>query len=162
MISLENRLQDTEVALYTALRTLHDLSGTPSMRLHADDISIASSRAQRSKADKQNDWKRQPLQTSEDLLAWYRDAHRHGANPQYASHDTASTMERSLETQLAAESSLTYPRPNPRGTSPSVHSQPSHFDTGAALGKLRDCRAPTAPNASRSAASSTTWLANYF
>jgi hypothetical protein len=160
MTSLENRLRDTEAALLSALRVLQDSGGTPSVQLHADDISKASSRAQRSKADKQNDWTRYPLQTSEDLLAWFRDASQSGANADNMGHDPAVGHERSSEPQLAVQSSSTYPTPNPQDRAPSA--RPMYSNVGAALEKLRHCKAPTAPNVSRSAAISAAWLDNYF
>jgi hypothetical protein len=161
--SLENRLRDTEAALYSALRALQDLSGdTPSIQLHADDMSKAFSRAQCSKADKQNDWTRHPLQTSEDLLAWFRDASQSDGNVRDAGRDPTVTSERSSGIQMAIESPITYLIPHPQERTPSIRPQPIHTNGGASLEKLRDCQAPTAPNVSGSAATSTVWLDNYF
>jgi hypothetical protein len=162
MTSLENRLRDTEAALYSALRALQDMGGTPAVQLHAEDISKASSSSQRSKADKQNDWTRLPLHSSDDLLAWFRDASQSDANVRDAGRNPTVASERPLETQLATESSITRSIPNSHEGTPSIHTRPIHSIVGAALEKLRDCKAPTAPNISRSAATSTVWLENYF
>ncbi|KAH3934583.1 hypothetical protein HBI56_024050 [Parastagonospora nodorum] len=73
MNSIEKRLQDTEAALYATLRALQDMDGLESLSLNVESGPKTESRPRRSKAEKQKEWMQRPLQTSEDILTWFRD-----------------------------------------------------------------------------------------
>lgn len=151
MAGLEDRLQETEIALHAALRAIHDQTGVAIMSTHLDIARKSAPAFQYTKSEKQKSWRRQPLLTSEDLSAWLQErqvdvhhaaSHRDyvGGQARHTTH-TTSTIEHD---QLPA-----------RDMSPSA--PPSD-----AMAKLSTCKRPLAPNALHSTASSTEWLDRYF
>lgn len=85
---LERRLSETEAALYTALDAIEDrgdrIESLP-LRWHAK--STVSGGTSRSKAERQYVWKQQPLQSKEQLAAWFQNEKSHG---QYLEQDGAN------------------------------------------------------------------------
>ncbi|CAO2655831.1 Nn.00g046340.m01.CDS01 [Neocucurbitaria sp. VM-36] len=78
--SLERRLQETEIALSATLFSLQEVKGFEFLERNMISARSVPGRA-RSKAEKQNEWKRLPLQNSEHLAAWLRDKHNHDEMP---------------------------------------------------------------------------------
>jgi hypothetical protein len=102
----------------------------------ADEVS----KVQRSKAEKQKEWKRLPLRTVEDLVAWSVEKQQQAT----IAHDAAPPE---------------HPQNNQhRNVEPSVTSKP----TVDVVEHLKSCRRPTIPNASYTPTTSTAWLENYF
>jgi len=157
MTSIEKRLQDTEAALYAALRTLHEMDGLRSLALNTDGAFKTESKPQRSKAEKQREWMQRPLQTSEDILAWFRDeqqpsTHSTRQDAKLAGEATASTIHDS-------KTQTTSTMPSQFENQPSASSQ---VGPGAGMERLKACKPPSVPNASLSAGQPTSWLENYF
>jgi hypothetical protein len=137
MTSLENRLQETEVALLAAVNALQDRGGVDAIDFCAVN---EVSKVQHSKAEKQKEWKRLPLRTGEDLVAW--------------------SVEKQQQATIAHDATPPeYPRSDQhRNIVPSVSSKP----TADVVEHLKSCRRPTIPNASCTPTTSTAWLENYF
>jgi hypothetical protein len=163
MTSVESRLQDTEAALYAALNALHNRGGIGSIAFPTDCSTLTMSKPQRSKAEKQNGWKRQQLQTSEDLVAWFvqrkhQNATTHGrpqtitAPPEHPPRDDTSGAEPSTICAASGAEALDF----------SAHTHPSSTPSVDVMKQLRSCRCPTVPNLSLSSATSAAWLKNYF
>jgi hypothetical protein len=71
--SLEDRLAETEAALYSALTAIDSMSNDPAgLRRALVHVSGPVAR-ERSKIEKQNEWKRLPLRSGEQLHAWLED-----------------------------------------------------------------------------------------
>jgi hypothetical protein len=137
MTSLENRLQETEAALLAAVNALQGRGGVDAIDFCAAD---EVSKVQRSKAEKQKEWKRLPLRTVEDLVAWSVEKQQQAT----IAHDTTPPE---------------HPRSDQnRNIVPSVTSKP----TADVVEHLKSCRRPTIPNASYTPPTSTAWLENYF
>jgi hypothetical protein len=161
MTSLENRLQDTEAALYAALKTLHERDGHIGLaNWPAESISPALSTPQRSKAEKQHEWKRQQLQTGEDLVAWFAEKQQRIA---IAHENITAPFEHPPSDQLhSVEPSTIYTTPGPRALDFSAHAHPSSTPPVDVMEQLKSCKCPTVPNGSSSPTASNTWLKNYF
>jgi hypothetical protein len=75
--TLEKRLQDTEAALYAALLALEDQRS-----IRSGDLSSLKMPRELSKVDRQDEWKHLPLQTSEQLSAWFQHKHQQAVPPE--------------------------------------------------------------------------------
>ncbi|KAH7396898.1 hypothetical protein DE146DRAFT_756586 [Phaeosphaeria sp. MPI-PUGE-AT-0046c] len=151
MASLENRLQETEIALHTALRAVNDQIGLATMSSHLEAARSFAPVFQHSKAEKQKSWRRQPLQTSEDVVAWFEERH-------IDAHNAASLQKHVMDQarhKAHTTSTIEYDHLPARGPSP--FAPPSD-----AMAKLSACKRPLAPNVPYSSASSTGWLDRYF
>jgi hypothetical protein len=154
MTSLENRLQDTEAALFATLHALETQGNGNLASLSFDsnrNVNRAMSpRPQRSKLEKQNEWKQQPLQKSEDLIAWFKErrtvAHNRPAVPESSRNLAREPSNTSLMLSLNSES---------------AHLPPDAPQLDVAE-RLSRCSRPTVPNDFSSTASPTAWLDCYF
>ncbi|KAK7187261.1 hypothetical protein DPSP01_013021 [Paraphaeosphaeria sporulosa] len=71
--SLEDRLAETEAALYSALATINSVhNGTAGLHRLLTDASGPVAR-ERSKIEKQDEWKRLPLRSGEQLRVWFEE-----------------------------------------------------------------------------------------
>jgi hypothetical protein len=156
MTSLEARLQDTEAALFAALSTLQEIDSVHSVSLKTDGSSMQCSKPQRSKVEKQKDWKRRPLQTREDIITWFHDEQQQRGRARDLTRDAAPTSAVPSETRSCT---TTQPMPSLYEDQPAVRSQSA---SGAGVERLRSCRPPRAPNVSSPAGHSAAWLNNYF
>jgi hypothetical protein len=66
--SLEKRLQETESALYAAMLALDEHEN-----VKASNLGLLKAPRELSKTERQDDWKRLPLQTPEQLALWFQD-----------------------------------------------------------------------------------------
>jgi hypothetical protein len=154
--ALEQRLADTEAALSATLLALRTRDPIPLTDGHLSGATLQDSQPQRSKAEKLEEWKRLPLQTTEQLAGWLEARHPDSAAPEasqsrpseptltYQAHDTLRTMERQPDTNA-------HPFREPHGSTPRPAS---------AVERLRNCNMPTIPNVPQE--SSTHWRENYF
>jgi hypothetical protein len=160
MTSLENRLQDTETALYATLCALETQGNVGSWPLDNTNGGCEMIiKPQRSKLEKQNEWKQQPLQKNEDIIAWFeerRAAHNRLKVP-------ALSQNLAEEQPSDAEPSTTFLVPSSKGEPARRHAhQPPNPPQLDIEERLRSCRQPTVPNGSSLIASSTSWLSRYF
>lgn len=97
MNSLEDRLAETETALYSALTTIDSMSQNDTGLSQLVTTLSSPLSHERSKIEKQDEWKRLPLRNGEQLQAWFEeksrlDSHRrHGPtiqSPLNVSHNT--------------------------------------------------------------------------
>ncbi|KAF2025866.1 alpha/beta-hydrolase [Setomelanomma holmii] len=164
MASLENRLQDTEAALYDALRALQSQSRQEPSPLQLDLRNLVAPKVQLSKAEKQKEWEQYPLRTNEELSAWF--AQYHGENTT-TSEPLGNVRWSTKQTQDGVEVDLDMiSRSAVRGMSSTTT---GHRDTRTqpvaledALTQLQNCRQPPAPNVLPPTITSTTWVENYF
>jgi hypothetical protein len=147
--ALEMRLAETETALSTSLIALQELDG---LQLLGHDLrGRSTSTRQRSKAEKVEEWRQLPLQTSEQLKAWLHAQHHIGGS----SSRVISTPDPNRPT-LRIERSWTNP-PVPSTVERGVHSTP-----GSAIQQLRFCNPPVTPNVPQEIFGSVRWQDNYF
>lgn len=112
MNSLEVRLAETEAALYAALTTIVSLhNNDASLSRHVMSVPDPQMR-ERSKNDKQDEWKRLPLRSGEQIQIWFEeksqlDYHRQplpAAHTPYERHiQIAHSTEASNEAATAGE-----------------------------------------------------------
>lgn len=158
MTSLENRLQETEIALYTALRALHTQVGDASAVLATSDSWTSTHR--RSKAEKLNEWKQSPLRTSQDLLVWFDQQH-------HSFESSTSVRQGEMHPKGAVDARMhtaTAAQLNAAEVSEEQHSlarAQSPRYSGALIEQLRSCRPPTVPNTTM-ATHAAMWHENYF
>jgi hypothetical protein len=157
MTSLENRLHDTEAALYSTLSALRghgidDFKGPVS----AGNMYPAE-RPQRSKAEKQAEWKQQPLRTKEDLLAWFQERQAGAHNDQDIALPAMNPDLQIAETELPT---LNMDDGNEqRAYMQTLTTDMSPVDV---IERLKQCRRPVVPNNSASDGNDTAWLDCYF
>jgi hypothetical protein len=157
MTNLENRLHDTEAALYSTLSALKCHGVEDSFSLDTAGSLAAPERLQRSKAEKQAEWKQQPLQTKEEIMAWFRerDALTHNIS------DTAlPDINPGTQTTEAELPILNMDEGGYQG----AHTQPLLVDMSPAdaIQRLQDCRCPVVPNSSGSDDNAAAWRYCYF
>ena len=156
--ALEKRLADTEAALSATLTVVQnqDLILLNDARL--SDPSSHAPKRQGSKAEKLEEWKRLPLQTTEQLTAWLQAQCREAAPEVIPSRHSNSVPDNdgARKTCRTAEG-----RPNngahasrqiPGDTSPPL----------SVLQQLKDCEMPIAPNMQRAPTDLARWHENYF
>ena len=157
--ALEKRLADTEAALSATLTVVQnqDLIRLNDVRL--SDPSSHAPKRQGSKAEKLEEWKRLPLQTTEQLTAWLQAQCRETAAPEVFPPRHSNSVPHNVgarKTTRTAEG-----RPNsgahasrqlPGNTSPLV----------SVLQQLKDCEMPIAPNMQRAPTDPARWHENYF
>jgi hypothetical protein len=150
MTSLENRLQETEAALLAAMNALRDRGGIGAIEVPVDGGEKTSC----SKAEKQQRWKRWPLRSGEDLVAWCVEKEQQDvrARPE----EPRSYQHRDGET------SITHAVSDAGALDSSAHDHHFYASLGDVVEQLRSCKRPTAPNVSNSPTVSTAWLNNYF
>ncbi|KAI4925354.1 hypothetical protein J4E85_007233 [Alternaria conjuncta] len=157
--ALEKRLADTEAALSATLTVVQnqDLILLNDVRL--PDPSLHAPKRQGSKAEKLEEWKRLPLQTTEQLTAWLQAQCRETAAPEVfpprhsnivPDNDGARKTSRTAEGR--PNSGAHASRQIPGDTSPPV----------SVLQQLEDCEMPIAPNMQRAPTDPARWHENYF
>lgn len=151
MASLEERLQDTEIALDAALRSVTDQRGQGIVYYHLDTARNLAPAFQYSKAEKQRSWRQQPLRTSEDIVAWFEARQVNGHNA------TSPHSPKIDQVQDGAHSASTVEDAHLPTRGPSPIAYPSD-----AMTKLRSCKRPLTPNVPYNSARSTEWLDRYF
>jgi hypothetical protein len=162
MASLETRLQDTEAALYSTLRALHDQRGITSEPLEIETDALPTQNHLRSKAEKQHDWKQRPLRTSENIVAWFGgEQQRHTATNSTLCNaiPTTSTL---AEIHSVADT-LTIPTEfSSRAEEISAPARPVSTTPNNIIERLRNCKPPITPNTWRPETGTTAWTNNYF
>lgn len=136
MKALEERLEATEMALSATLIAIEDQTAEH----HVDNLllnAISTSQSRKtSKAERMVDWKRHPLQTHNQLLAWLRARSDEGVAAAVPQTDCRGSI----------------PEPQPYASAP----------TRTVMERLEECDRPLVPNSLVNATSSRQWLQNYF
>ena len=161
MTCLEQRLQETESALSATLFSLQDVNGFDSLERHIIDAGSPPGHT-RSKAEKQNEWKRLPLQTSEDLKIWFREKHLsdeliEARRPD--SHNSNSDVQPQKMQGIGGRYDDT-----PHITQRRAHAQPERILAleSPIIEHLKSCNPPIAPNTTGISFHSSQWHDNYF
>lgn len=136
MKALEERLEATETALSATLITLRNEAAECNIDNELLNATPNSPLRKRSKAVRLADWKRLPLQTHDQLLAW-------------------------LEAQSGEDLTAAIPPADCRGSIPEPQAHAS-ASTKTILERLEECNQPAVPNALVYAPGSRQWLQNYF
>lgn len=157
--ALERRLAETEAALSATLTVVQNQDVVRLNNVLLSDASSQAPKRQLSKAEKLEEWKRLPLQTTEQLTAWLQAQCRNNAAPEVPpsrQSESVPVYDRARKTSRAGEG-----RPNscayasqqiPGDTSPPV----------SVLQQLKDCDMPIAPNIQRASTDPSRWRENYF
>jgi hypothetical protein len=160
MTSLEDRLQDTEIALYTALRALQAQGGSVSVSELLNEHIPTASMPQCSKAEKQREWKRQPLWTSEDFVMWCEDQHQRFQT--LPSTRLEAPFRGDKVEQTSAETSAVPTTSGMQDEHLSARAHPLSMPSEAVIQQLRHCQPPTVPNGTMAATHLGAWYDNYF
>jgi hypothetical protein len=149
--ALEKRLAETETALYASLIALQELNGKQLLDCNLPSTSTPT--RPRSKAEKLEDWKRLPLQNSEQLNAWLQ------AQQQFSVPSTRVTsVSGPGRTKRRIERSV------PPAGEQHVHSTPADASVSivAVMQQLKSCSPAVIVNSSQESLRSGRWQANYF
>ena len=160
MASLERRLADTESALLASLLALQDQNGFLLVDHYVGRNLALSSKQERSKADKQDEWERFPLRTRGEMHAWLH------AQPSYDEDDMRGAVPplpplRRAKKQMNGNAAIslisTANDRELRVTSESTStSQPTIQE------QLKRCDPPTVPNNVRNSWCLAPWYDSYF
>lgn len=161
MTSLEDRLQETEKALYATLRALQAHSGGLSVPELLDGHIPTVPMPQRSKAEKQSEWKRQPLRTTDDFVAWTDEQHLRFGAPSNAKYD-AARLEKHVDERYHAETPATLSTIAFHDEHLPARTHPLSTPSEAVIEQLRLCRPPTVPNDPMVTTYSGAWYDTYF
>ncbi|EOA91923.1 hypothetical protein ACJQWK_04261 [Exserohilum turcicum] len=134
MKALEGRLAATEAALSAALTALRNQTAQDSLDPYLSTAISNPPLSQRSKAEKLEEWKRLPLQTGDQLMAWLRVQN---------GEDMASPR---TDGRRSISEPQTYAAVSPK----------------TVMGLLETCEEPKVPNAWEYSAGFGRWTKNYF
>lgn len=160
--NLEKRLRETESALYATMLALDEHES-----IKASDLGVLKAPRELSKTERQDDWKRLPLQTPEQLAMWFREK-QHQAVPSepelpHIPFPGVPTLQLA-DNSFTEDPRLALPLPQTPG-SENVQSPAYPGSASSALSKgipeqLKDIEPPQAPNTA-APQRSTSWH-NYF
>lgn len=165
--SLEQRLQETETALSASLGSLQESKEFGLLERNMAKASSATQQA-RSKAEKQDEWKRLPLQNSRHLAAWLQEKYHCDEISQ--SEQSKSQLPRpDIGPQNARKRRRLREETATASVIPKVDQRRGHEQTDRTLAsdrhsleRLRNCDPPMVPNISIISSYSTKWYDNYF
>jgi hypothetical protein len=112
-----------------------------------------------SKAEKLEEWKRLPLQTTEQLVAWLQAQYRNSTSTEVllSTHsEPVPGNDEARSTQEAAKG-----RPD-RNAQPSRETPNNAVTPASVVERLKDCDMPIAPNIPQNVTDSARWRENYF
>lgn len=167
MTSLETRLAETETALSATMVVLQDSNSISAVNSHLMGSSSASLGRARSKAEKQDEWKRLPLQTSEQLIAWLQTQRpcdtapsKVGMLPPQNRPPFHSRKTWSINYLRDGDTSVS---PVSAGTQHALNlTRSTSITPMSSQDRLKECAPPIVPNASNSPSYSSQWRENYF
>ncbi|KAJ4381657.1 hypothetical protein N0V86_003021 [Didymella sp. IMI 355093] len=161
--SLERRLRETESALYAAL-----LAHKEQDSIKAGNLSLLKAPRELSKTERQDDWKRLPLQTPEQLATWFQAKQQQAVPPEpelpHIPFPDATALQ-PIGSSSGEDPRMALPLPH-TPASDNVHSPVCPESTSSHLSKsvteqLRGIEPPQAPNTSAVPFKPTSWH-NYF
>lgn len=161
--SLEKRLRETESALYATMLALdeHD-------KIKASNLGLLKASRELSKNERQDDWKRLPLQTPDQLASWFKEKQQQAVPSEpdlpHISFSRAPTLQ-PVDSSSGEDPRMALPLPHTPGTD-NTHSPLYPEPTSSTLSKsvseqLRGIDPPQAPNTSALPFKTTGWH-NYF
>lgn len=161
--NLEKRLRDTESALYATMLALDECDS-----IKASNFGLLKVPRELSKTERQDDWKRLPLQTPEQLVTWFQERQKQAVPPEpelphipFPGTQTLLPDERRVgEDPRMALPLLHTPGPD-ASHSPSYPESSSSNLSRSVTDQLRGIDPPKAPNTSALPFKSTSWH-NYF
>lgn len=170
MRALEERLAETETALAATLVTLKDQAARQSLDYHLSSALSHPPAPQRSKVEKLEEWKRLPLQTYEQLMAWLgAQDHVNATLPTSPTDGSRCLSEPQIYTASGAMDSLTlFGSPSlPFVQAGAAHRARSAIGdrsttTAMVMELLETCDQPKVPNASQHFPDYMQWRDNYF
>ena len=156
MTSLERRLTDTEMALSAALLALQDHAGLAPLEQHLNRNITLSPRRERSKAEKQDEWKRFPLRNSDQLTVWLQAQSQSDAMHVVEGSNRPQSVKRS---RSRADGNAAIPPISFAGErQPLVMTEFACDSRPPVQEQLKQCNAPKVPNSPQSP----WWYDNYF
>lgn len=161
--NLEKRLRDTESALYATMLALDDRDS-----MKASDFGLLKAPRELSKTERQDDWKRLPLQTPEQLNTWFQEKKHQAVLPEpelpHIPFPGVPTLQ-AVESNGGEDPRMALPLPQTPGSdalhSPSYPESASSNLSKSVSDQLRGIDPPQAPNTSALPFKSTSWH-NYF
>lgn len=153
-----------EAALYTALVAHQDLGSVTSLPDPINSAILKMPRPQRSKAERQNEWRQLPLATRQDLLAWLKEKHQatDTSSDSHPRKQQVPFVDSTNAESVQAESSSRYTISdlNDDDLSAQVHvmSPPAR----PAMEQLKSCTPPIVPNWAALPFNSIAWYERYF
>ena len=161
--NLEKRLRETESALYATMLALNEQDD-----IKASNIGLLRAPRERSKTERQDDWKRLPLQTPEQLAVWFQEKQQQAAPPEpelpHVPFPGVPVL-RPVDSSMREDPRMALPLPHTPGTdntqSPAYTESPMSTLSKSVTEQLRGLDAPQAPNTSTTPFKSTSWH-NYF
>jgi hypothetical protein len=161
--SLERRLRETESALYATLLA-HDEQDN----IKSSNFGLLRAPRELSKIERQDDWKRLPLQTPDQLASWFQEKKRQAVPPEpqlpHIPFPGVPSLQ-AIEVNQSEDTRMALPVPH-TPVSDNVHSPVYPESASSNLSKniteqLRGIEPPQAPNTSTVPFKSTGWH-NYF
>lgn len=161
--NLEKRLRDTESALYATMLALDERDS-----VKASNFGLLKMPRELSKTERQDDWRRLPLQTPEQLSTWFQEKQQQAVPPEpelpHIPFPGVPTLQ-PIEPHAGEDPRMALPVSRTPG-SDTLHSPSYPESTSSTLSKtvteqLRGIEPPQAPNTSALPSKSTSWH-NYF
>ncbi|KAF3040016.1 hypothetical protein E8E11_003396 [Didymella keratinophila] len=161
--SLERRLRETESALYATL-----LAHNEQDSIKASNFGLLKAPRELSKTERQDDWKRLPLQTPEQLASWFQEKKQQAVPPEpqlpHIPFPGVPSLQ-PVESNPLEDPRMALPLPH-TPASDNVHSpvypeSASSNRSKSVTEQLRGIEPPQAPNTSAVPFKSTSWH-NYF
>jgi hypothetical protein len=112
-----------------------------------------------SKAEKLEEWKRLPLQTTEQLVAWLQAQYRDSASTEAHLSTHSEPVPGNDEARIKREAAKGRPD---RNTQPSRETPNNAVTPASVVERLKDCDMPVAPNILQTSTDSVRWRENYF
>lgn len=163
--SLEKRLRETESALYATMLALDEHNS-----IKAGNLSLFKAPRELSKTERQDDWKRLPLQTPEQLAIWFKEKQQQAVPSEPGlSHipfpgvpTLQATASNSTENPRMALPFSRMPGTDNNNIHSPVHAESASSTLSRSVTeRLRGIDPPQAPNTSALPSKSTSWH-NYF
>lgn len=161
--NLEKRLRETESALYATLLALNEHDN-----IKASSIGLLKSPRELSKTERQDDWRRLPLQTPEQLAVWFEEKQQQAVWPEpelpHIPFPDVPTLQ-PVDSNVREDLRMALPLPHTPGTdntqSPAYTDSPTSTLSKSVTEQLRGIDPPQAPNTSAVTFKSPSWH-NYF
>lgn len=161
--SLERRLRETESALYAAMLALEEQDS-----IKSSNMGCLKTSRELSKTERQDDWKRLPLQTPEQLAIWFQEKKQHAVPTEpelphipFPGVPTPQPVNSNTDSDQRMALPLPYVHSMDNIHSPSYPESISSTLSKSVAGHLRGIEPPQAPNTSTLPYKSANWH-NYF
>ena len=161
--SLERRLRETESALYAAMLALEEQDS-----IKSSNMGCLNTSRELSKSERQDDWKRLPIQTPEQLAIWFQEKQQHAVPTElemphipFPGVPILRPVDSNIDSDPRMALPLSYVSSKDNTHSPTYPESISSTLSKSVAEHLRGIEPPRAPNTSTSSSKSTNWQ-NYF